>query len=77
MNDIRRRCEVCLTFRVGGHIPPHQHPDPAHAVGLLRSRRERPRRRARKPRDEITPSHPHLLSRIVGSLSQSGLHVWP
>jgi hypothetical protein len=31
----------------------HEHPDPPHPLGLLRVRRERPRRRAAKQRDEL------------------------
>src|SRR5262249_5370177 len=35
----------------------HQHTDPLHALGPLRARRERPRRRAAEQRDELAPSH--------------------
>src|SRR5262249_23172846 len=33
----------------------HQHCDPAHPVGLLRARRERPSRRAAEQCDELAP----------------------
>jgi hypothetical protein len=43
-------------FRIGGGND-IDHADAAHAVGLLRPRRERPRRRAAEQRDEIAPPH--------------------
>src|SRR5258708_25606655 len=33
----------------------HQDPDPAHLIGLLRARRDRPRRRAAEERNNLTP----------------------
>jgi len=33
----------------------HQHPDAPHPFGLLRARRDRPRRRASDERDELAP----------------------
>ena len=35
----------------------HQHADPAHALALLRPRRERPRGSAAEERDELAPFH--------------------
>src|SRR5262249_52108915 len=35
----------------------HQHPDPPHAVGLLRPHRQRPRRRTAEQRDERAALH--------------------
>ena len=35
----------------------HEHTDPPHPLGLLRARRERPRRRTAKQRDEVATSH--------------------
>src|SRR5262249_28160346 len=35
----------------------HQHGDAAHALALLRARRERPRRRAAEQRDELAAPH--------------------
>jgi hypothetical protein len=35
----------------------YEHADAPHALALLRPRRERPRRRAAKQRDERTPFH--------------------
>jgi hypothetical protein len=44
---------------------------------LLRSPRDRPRRRASEPRDEVPPSHQRSPYGWIGSLSRSGLYVWP
>src|SRR5262245_30216976 len=35
----------------------HEHADTSHLVGLLRARRQRPRRRAAEQRDELAPLH--------------------
>jgi response regulator RpfG family c-di-GMP phosphodiesterase len=35
----------------------HEHADPPHPFGLLRTRSERPRCRAAEERDEVAPSH--------------------
>ena len=51
-NAARRICDSGFV-RTG----PHEHADPPHALALLRVARERPRRRARKSRDELAPSH--------------------
>jgi hypothetical protein len=46
----------------------HQHADPSHPLGLLRSRRQRPRRRAADERDELASSHwrPRQRFRLYG-----------
>jgi hypothetical protein len=46
-------------------------------VALLRPRRERPRRSAAEPRNELPPSHPLISYGRNDSLSRSGLYVWP
>ena len=43
-----------------GVLGADQYADPPHAIRLLRSRRQRPRRRA-QARDELTPPHPSPL----------------
>ena len=45
-----------LCFRVVLSIE-HQHADAPHPLGLLRARRDRPRRSAAEQRDELAPSH--------------------
>src|SRR5258708_25978383 len=51
----------------------HQEADPPHALGLLRARRERPRRRrAADERDELAPSQGwHRLSPPVQPVSRT------
>jgi hypothetical protein len=41
---------------------PAQHADAPHTVALLRSRRERPSRRAAEERDELAPSDHSITS---------------
>ncbi len=53
--------EACLHFRIVLGIG-HQHADAPHPLGLLRARRERPRRRAAEQRDELAPLHSITLS---------------
>src|SRR5262245_48526797 len=48
-------CKACLSFRIVREV--HQHSDAAHALGLLRPRREWPCRHATEERDEIAPPH--------------------
>src|SRR5262249_1062848 len=56
LQDLPERRYAGLTlWIVHGHV--HQHADPAHLLGLLRVRRERPRGRAADERDEIAPFH--------------------
>jgi hypothetical protein len=38
-------------------VEPNEHPDPSHAVALLRARRQRPRSRAAQYGDEFASSH--------------------
>ena len=56
------RREAGLCFRIiRGQV--HEHADAPHPLGLLRVRRERPRRRrAADQRDELAPSHGASLS---------------
>ena len=61
---LRERGEPGLSLRIV-FVARHQHADPPHAVGLLRARRQRPRRRAPKPRDELPPPHPSCLRAAV------------
>src|SRR6516225_5588325 len=49
---IHKRCELRLGFRIT-----HQHADPPHPLGLLRTRRDRPRRSAAESTDEIATPH--------------------
>jgi hypothetical protein len=46
------RCETGLKYRIARGCG-HQHADAPHALGLLRARRERPRRRSAKSNDEL------------------------
>jgi hypothetical protein len=66
--------QIRLEFRLGRRRA-HKHPYASHAPVLLRPRHHRPRRRAAKPRDELSPSHPSSSQAV--SLSRSGLYVWP
>src|SRR5262245_66489929 len=43
----------------------HQHADALHAIGLLRARRQRPRRRAAEQRDEGAAFHHSITSSAV------------
>jgi hypothetical protein len=51
---LRERRDVRLLHGIV-FIAPHEHADAPHLAALLRARRERPRRRAAKERDEIAP----------------------
>jgi hypothetical protein len=58
----RERRDKGLSFQVALGVC-HQHIDPPRATGLLRTRRERPRRRcAAEQRDEIAPSDHSITS---------------
>ena len=68
--------DVGLSFRVTLGIA-HQHADPPHPVGLLRTRRERPSgRRAAQQRDELAPLHcpmpPVLPTERIAHLGTAG-----
>src|SRR5262249_38279129 len=68
-----------LSFPIAPSIR-HQHADPPHALGLLRPRRERPRRRrAAEQRDELAALHSITSSALnrteVGSSRPSDLAV--
>src|SRR5262252_8623409 len=43
-------------------VPRHEHADVPHAVALLRTYRDRPRRRAAEERDELAPLHHSITS---------------
>src|SRR5439155_24161225 len=66
----------CVHAGLGLHIAPsiaHQHADPAHALALLRARRERPRRsRAAEKRDEIATFH-HSITSSASASNWSGI----
>ncbi|HKF11108.1 MAG TPA: hypothetical protein VKB89_20675, partial [Xanthobacteraceae bacterium] len=55
MKSLLQRRHSRLSFAIVGCS--HQQPDPPHALGLLRARRERPDRRAAEQRDELPASH--------------------
>jgi hypothetical protein len=46
----------------------HEHADAPHPLGLLRSARQRPRRRAAEKRDEFAPFHSITSSASASSL---------
>jgi hypothetical protein len=64
LKPLREPGELGLSARIV-FVRVDQHADPPHAIGLLRSRHQRPRRRAAEPRDELPPSHgyPSLVDR--------------
>jgi hypothetical protein len=70
--------DTSLSFWIALSIR-HQHTDPPHALGLLRSRRKRPRnRRAAEKRDELAPSHVALQSSGQASyLFKLAYWKWP
>src|SRR5262249_17428999 len=53
---LSERREASLPYGIV-FIAPREHADASHAVALLRACRERPRRRATEPRDELAPLH--------------------
>src|SRR5262245_4766521 len=57
-----KRCELRLGFRIT-----HQHADAPHALGLLRGRRDRPRRRAAEQRNELAPPDHSITSSASAS----------
>jgi hypothetical protein len=50
----------------------HQHAYAPHRQLLLRPRHHRPRRRTREPRNELSPSHPGILSLYAGAYRGEG-----
>ena len=52
---LHERGKPALCLRIA-FVVSHQHADAPHAVGLLRPRHHRPRRRAPETRDELSPS---------------------
>src|SRR5262249_15962762 len=57
----------------GGGAGSHNPADASHLVGLLRTRRERPCRRAAEKRDESAASHCHSISSSARSKNDSGI----
>src|SRR5262249_30630443 len=57
-----------------------QHPDSPHPVGLLRARRERPRRRAAEQRDEVAPTdvdcHVTLPWKVMPMQRRDDITLW-
>jgi hypothetical protein len=53
---LRERGHLSLHHGIA-FVAPHEHPDTPYAVALLRSCRERPRRRASESSDERPSSH--------------------
>jgi hypothetical protein len=62
--SLRKPGEVGFCLRIV-FIERYQNADPPHATGLLRPRRQRPRRRAPDNRDELAP--PHIRSQAQGA----------
>src|SRR5262249_61900873 len=79
LHRFQERHDVGLRIRVV-RGPVHQRADAQHPVGLLRSRRERPRSRAADKRDKVAPLHSITSSAramSVGGISRpSALAVW-
>src|SRR5262249_36195800 len=59
-------CDPGLCFPVVLGIA-HQHADAPHSIGHLRARRERPRRRAAEPRDDLAAHHSITSSAMASS----------
>src|SRR5262245_45832469 len=55
LQPLMEGCEARLSFSIIGDGI-HEHADPPHPLRLLRTRRERPRRRAAKRDNELPPS---------------------
>ena len=73
------RCNADARVRVA--LDAHEHADPSHALGLLRARRERPRRRAAEECDEVAPvqlielHHKHQPEARAAAISELILSV--
>ena len=77
---LQERPDAGLTFRIVRGCG-QEHADAPHALGLLRARRERPRRRrAAEQRDELAPVHSITssarASSVGGTVRPSILAVW-
>src|SRR5215831_11678018 len=80
VQSLLERGEACPDVRiVRVRSRPNEHPDAPHSLALLRARRERPRRRAAKQRDELASSHSITssarASSVVGTSMPSVLAV--
>src|SRR5262249_15905897 len=64
---IEEHRDAILTFSIGLPVGSDQQADAPHLLGLLRARRERPRGRAAKKRDELAPSHSITSSAVESS----------
>ena len=67
LQPLHEGCDASLPFRIvrGSRS---EHPDAPHSLGLLRARRNRPRRgRAAEQRDELAPSHHSITSSAMAS----------
>src|SRR5258708_13477082 len=65
---IEERRAASLTFSIGLRPGRHKHATPS---GLLRARRERPRRRPPQKGDELTPLHHSTTSSPPNSISSN------
>src|SRR5262245_21073145 len=67
LQPLQERCEARLHFRiVRGQA--HEDANASHSLGLLRARRDRPRRRrAAEQRDELAPLHSITSSAMASS----------
>jgi hypothetical protein len=77
LQPLQERCEARLHFRiVRGQA--HEDANAPHPLGLLRTRRQRPRSRAAEERDELAPSdveHGGTQPRPRLILAQTGWRV--
>src|SRR5262249_15035180 len=70
LQTLVERDDARLRFRIGFNGS-EQHTDAPHPLGLLRARRERPRRRAAEQRDEVAPFHSITSSARASSVGGS------
>src|SRR5262249_41197850 len=70
LQTLQKRAYSGLKIRIVGGYG-QEHADPPHRHGLLRTRRERPRGRAAKKRDELAPTH-HSITSSAATSSLSG-----
>src|SRR5262249_46080705 len=62
-----------LSFRVIRDS--HQYTNAPHAIGRLRARRQRPRRRAAEQRDELAPLHSITSSARASSVGETSIPI--